>query len=83
MRAPVSARRGNELGMFRESSGQMREARTGGESRVYRISALTGEGTARLTGDRLVGTWGLFTVDGAEVFRGEWEAIRANESLKK
>jgi hypothetical protein len=33
--------------------------------------------TARLTGDRLVGAWGMFTADGAEVFRGEWEATRA------
>src|SRR5262249_54246550 len=32
---------------------------------------------ARLQGDRLVGRWGMFTADGAEVFRGEWEARRS------
>jgi endonuclease YncB( thermonuclease family) len=32
---------------------------------------------ARLQGDRLVGRWGMFTADGTEVFRGEWEATRA------
>jgi hypothetical protein len=37
---------------------------------------------ARLTGDRLVGWWGLFTADGAEVFRGEWEATRAKKADK-
>jgi hypothetical protein len=31
---------------------------------------------ARLDGDRLVGTWGIFIADGTEVFRGEWEATR-------
>ena len=38
---------------------------------------------ARLTGDRLVGTWGLFTSDGAEVYRGEWEAVRSKAAEKK
>jgi hypothetical protein len=38
---------------------------------------------ARLTGDRLVGTWGLFTTDGTEVFRGEWEAVRAMDAGKR
>jgi endonuclease YncB( thermonuclease family) len=35
---------------------------------------------ARLERDgRLVGKWGMFTADGFEVFRGEWEAIRNPE----
>ncbi len=33
---------------------------------------------ARLTGERLVGQWKIFTADGAEVFRGEWSAVRAH-----
>src|SRR6186997_976244 len=32
---------------------------------------------AKLTGDRLVGKWGMFLKDGTEVFRGEWEAMRS------
>jgi len=32
---------------------------------------------AVLAGDRLQGTWKLFLADGTEVFRGEWEAVRA------
>jgi len=35
---------------------------------------------ARLHGDRLAGTWKMFLVDGTEVFRGEWEAVRVKES---
>jgi hypothetical protein len=31
---------------------------------------------AHLEGNKLHGKWGLFTADGAEVFRGEWEASR-------
>jgi hypothetical protein len=31
---------------------------------------------ARLKGDRLVGKWHMFLPNGAEVFRGEWEADR-------
>jgi hypothetical protein len=31
---------------------------------------------ARLEGDRLIGQWGMFTADGTEVFRGEWDAVR-------
>jgi hypothetical protein len=31
---------------------------------------------ATLTGDRLVGKWGMFLTNGTEVFRGEWEADR-------
>jgi hypothetical protein len=38
---------------------------------------------ARLTGDRPVGTRGLSTADGAEVFRGEWSAVRAKETGKR
>jgi hypothetical protein len=34
---------------------------------------------ARLNGDRLAGKWGVFTKDGVEIFRGEWEAVRANQ----
>jgi endonuclease YncB( thermonuclease family)/Leucine-rich repeat (LRR) protein len=32
---------------------------------------------ARLQGDQLIGKWSMFTADGAEVFRGEWQATRA------
>jgi|GEM_PF-1258563 Cyanophycinase and related exopeptidases len=35
---------------------------------------------ASLNGNRLVGTWKMFLADGAEVFRGEWEAVRAKSS---
>jgi endonuclease YncB( thermonuclease family) len=38
---------------------------------------------ARLTGDRLVGQWKIFTADGAEVFRGEWSAVRSKEPEKR
>ena len=40
---------------------------------------------ARLTEGRLVGKWGLFLKDGAEPFRGEWEAVpaKAKEPEKK
>jgi hypothetical protein len=32
---------------------------------------------ARLKDDRRAGTWKMFLADGTEVFRGEWEAVRA------
>jgi len=32
---------------------------------------------ARLKGGRLAGNWKMFLADGTEVFRGEWEAVRA------
>jgi hypothetical protein len=39
---------------------------------------------AELKRDRLIGKWGLFEKSsGAELFRGEWEAIRAKEMEKK
>jgi hypothetical protein len=40
---------------------------------------------AKLTEGRLVGKWGLFLTDGAEPFRGEWEAVpaKAKEPEKK
>ena len=39
---------------------------------------------AKLNGDRLIGKWGLFEKkSGAELFRGEWEAIRTKEVEKK
>jgi len=34
---------------------------------------------ARLKDGKLAGTWKMFLVDGAEVFRGEWEAVRAKK----
>src|SRR5262245_31955876 len=41
---------------------------------------LASKGTVRveaaLQGERLVGTWKMYLVDGTEVFRGEWEATR-------
>jgi hypothetical protein len=37
---------------------------------------------ARLQDNRLVGTWKMFLVDGTEVFRGEWEAVRAKKEKK-
>src|SRR5262245_9636455 len=38
---------------------------------------------ARLKDDRLAGTWKMFLADGTEVFRGEWEAVRAKPAGKK
>jgi endonuclease YncB( thermonuclease family) len=38
---------------------------------------------ARLKEGRLVGTWRMYHADGAEVFRGEWEATRAKAAEKK
>jgi cyanophycinase len=35
---------------------------------------------ATLLGERLTGTWKMFVADGAEVFRGEWEAVRAKDA---
>lgn len=35
---------------------------------------------AQLDGNRLIGKWRMFTGDRSEVFRGEWEATRSNES---
>jgi hypothetical protein len=38
---------------------------------------------AELKGDRLSGRWGLFDNEsGAELFRGEWEAVRSKEAKK-
>lgn len=37
---------------------------------------------ARLEGDKLKGKWSQFTADGTEVFRGEWDAWRAEVSPK-
>lgn len=37
---------------------------------------------AQLRGDKLAGRWGIFTKAGAEIFRGEWEAVRMKESDK-
>jgi len=37
---------------------------------------------AALQGERLIGTWKLFVADGTEVFRGEWEAVRAKSNLQ-
>lgn len=51
------------------------------------LTAKTHKGTtrveAKLDGDKLVGKWGIFARDGTEVFRGEWEAVRAKEDDKK
>jgi hypothetical protein len=45
------------------------------------------KGTVRveavLPKDRLAGTWKMFLVDGTEVFRGEWEAVRHKAEEKK
>jgi hypothetical protein len=38
---------------------------------------------AQLKGDKLVGKWGVFTQEGAEIYRGEWEAVRAERPDKK
>ena len=38
---------------------------------------------AQLDGDKLAGKWGVFTERGIEIFRGEWEAVRANEPDKR
>jgi hypothetical protein len=39
---------------------------------------------AGLKGDRLIGKWGVFEKkSGAELFRGEWEAVRTKEPEKK
>jgi hypothetical protein len=39
---------------------------------------------AELSGDRLIGKWGLFDKESrAELFRGEWEAVRSNAAEKK
>src|SRR5262249_33694107 len=37
---------------------------------------------ARLKDGRLAGTWKMFLADGAEVFRGEWEAVRVKGEKK-
>jgi len=38
---------------------------------------------AELKGDRLIGKWGMFEMkSGEELFRGEWEAVRAKEPEK-
>jgi cyanophycinase len=44
-----------------------RQQQNGGSIRVV----------AQLQGQHLVGKWGMYLKDGAEVFRGEWEATRA------
>ena len=38
---------------------------------------------AQLKGNKLVGKWGVFTKEGAEIYRGEWEAVRAEGQEKK
>jgi len=38
---------------------------------------------AQLKGNKLVGKWGVFTKEGAEIYRGEWEAVRAEGKEKK
>ena len=39
---------------------------------------------AELKGDRLIGKWGILEKkSGSELFRGEWEAVRAKEPEKK
>ena len=39
---------------------------------------------AELKGDRLIGKWGLFDKEsGAELFRGEWEAVRSKDADRK
>ena len=39
---------------------------------------------AELKGDRLIGRWGLFDKEsGAELFRGEWEAVRSKDADRK
>jgi hypothetical protein len=38
---------------------------------------------AQLMSNRLVGRWGIFTKAGAEIFRGEWVAARAEEPKAK
>ena len=38
---------------------------------------------AQLKGNKLVGKWGVFTKEGAEIYRGEWQAVRAEGKKKK
>jgi hypothetical protein len=35
---------------------------------------------AKFKGEKLIGRWHMFTKDGTEVFRGEWEAVRHKEA---
>jgi hypothetical protein len=47
-------------------------------------SKASGRVEAGLKGDRLIGKWGLFDKEsGAELFRGEWEAVRSKDAEKK
>jgi endonuclease YncB( thermonuclease family) len=65
----------------------IREWRKGAGPLAVEAGQLANKGTVRveaqLRDGRLIGTWKMFLVDGTEVFRGEWEAVRAKDPEKR
>src|SRR5262245_22196576 len=61
-----------DIGQWRQGSGPLAVD----EGRLENKGTIRVE--ARLQGERLIGKWSILTAEGAEVFRGEWQATRAN-----